>query len=196
MSAVVVAQEIGSLLAWIRDALEEPAEDGPLQLYALLDGARDEQIVPKIRASGLEVRCLLDGELHPALAAAAPYLVALDPGAPFTRTLLAQGWGDAWGVFLTSVAPIDALRRHFRKFLRVVDEDGKPLMFRYYDPRVLRIYLPTCTSEELALVFGPVAAYLIEDSGEAKRPSGTQMRLVVAPEGVSLEALRWDPPQA
>ncbi len=193
MSPVFVAQEIGSLLAWIREALEEPAEDGPLKLYALLDGARDEQIVPKIRASGVETRCLLDGELHPALAAAAPYLVALDPDAPFTRTLLAHGWGDAWGVFVTSVAPIDGLRRHFRTFLRVVDEDGRPLMFRYYDPRVLRVYLPTCTSEELALVFGPVAAYLVED-GEG--PGGTQMRLAVAPEGVSLEALRWVPAPA
>lgn len=80
------------------------------------------------------------------------------------------------------------LRRHFRRFLRVTDEQGQPLMFRYYDPRVLRVYLPTCTAEELALVFGPVSAYLIED-GEVR--GGAQMRLVGA-ERDRLEVTPWN----
>lgn len=171
------AHETEQLLAWIRGALDEPptdepADDRPPALFALLDGARDQQIVPKLRASGVEARCLFDGELQPVLAAAAPYIVALEPAAPFTRMLLAQGWGDAWGVFLTSTASLGALRRHFRRFLRVADERGRPLMFRFYDPRVLRVYLPTCTAEELELVFGPVTAFLIEDGGG----QGTRMR--------------------
>lgn len=160
------AEETDLLLAWLRGALEQPAGDEPLKLYAILDGARDERIVPKIRASGVQARCLLDGVLAPVLAAAAPYIVELAPDGPFTRALLADGWGDAWGVFLTSSASLDALRRHFRQFLRVADEDGRPLMFRYYDPRVLRVYLPTCTAEELDFVFDPVTAFLLEDGGE------------------------------
>ena len=168
---MLAGHETEPLLAWIRGALAEPDEHGAPRLYSILDGARDEQIVPKIRASGVEARCLFDGELAPALAAAAPYLVALDPSASFTRALLAQGWGDAWGVLVVSGASLDVLRRHFRQFLRVRDEDGRELMFRYYDPRVLRMYLPTCTTEELELVFGPVAAFLLEDSG-----GGAQMR--------------------
>ena len=36
------------------------------------------------------------------------------------------------------------------------------MLFRFYDPRVMRMYLPTCTAEELAIVFGPVGAYLLE----------------------------------
>jgi hypothetical protein len=60
------------------------------------------------------------------------------------------------------------LRHHLRKFLRVQDEDGRRLFFRYYDPRVLRAYLPSCTSEELDTVFGPIGAYLAEAAdGEA-----------------------------
>jgi hypothetical protein len=40
-------------------------------------------------------------------------------------------------------------------------------MFRYYDPRVLRVYLPTCTSDELKTVYGPVQQYFAEtDTGE------------------------------
>ncbi len=44
----------------------------------------------------------------------------------------------------------------------VYDEEGKPLYFRYYDPRVLRAYLPTCNESELQTVFGPVNHYYAE----------------------------------
>jgi hypothetical protein len=166
MCAVVDAPESGQLLAWICGTLEEPAEGGPLRLYAILDGARDQQIVPRIRASGVDALCLFDGELDPALAAAAPYLIALEPAEPFIRMLLAKGWDNAWGILLTSAAPLGALRRHFRRYLKVVDEDGRQLMFRYYDPRVLQVFLPTCTAAELEFMFGPVRGFLLKSGGQ------------------------------
>ena len=63
------------------------------------------------------------------------------------------------------LAPADlrTMRNHFRKLLTVYDPNGKPLLFRYYDPRVLRVYLPTCNAEELATIFGPINSYLLED---------------------------------
>lgn len=60
---------------------------------------------------------------------------------------------------LTAAPPdvtLQLLRRHLRTLLRVRDEAGRTLMFRFYDPRVLRAYLPTCTSSEWQSVFGPV----------------------------------------
>jgi uncharacterized protein DUF4123 len=83
---------------------------------------------------------------------------------PFTYWLLAKGWGDSWGIFARSPAVLRELRHHFRKFLMVYSPDAKPLYFRYYDPRVLRIYLPTCNAEELETVFGPVESYTLEDA--------------------------------
>ena len=62
--------------------------------------------------------------------------------------------GQAWGIFLRSDDLLRTLRRHLRTFLRVKDESGRFLLFRYYDPRVLRIYLPTCHEGELKTVFG------------------------------------------
>jgi hypothetical protein len=38
---------------------------------------------------------------------------------------------------------------------------GAPF-FRYYDPRVMRIYLPTCNAGELRTLFGPVGLYVME----------------------------------
>lgn len=41
------------------------------------------------------------------------------------------------------------------------------MLFRFYDPRVLRLYLPSCTTEELDRVFGSVERFILEDgSGE------------------------------
>ena len=101
------------------------------------------------------------------MAEVAPYLVKLDGDSPFTEWVLDKGWGNHWGVFAESGADLHSLRQHFRGFLTVHDASGKPLLFRYYDPRVLRTYLPTCSGEELNTMFGPVDAYLVEDESGA-----------------------------
>jgi hypothetical protein len=47
--------------------------------------------------------------------------------------------------------------------LDVVTEDGERVFFRFYDPRVLRVYLPTCEDEaNLRSVFGPVGRFYME----------------------------------
>lgn len=135
----------------------------PTYVYAILDAARDERIYPALLEADSEYYCLYRGDVAEELAEVAPYLVALEPQAPFTTWLTSEGWGDSWGIFLQASASLDELRRHFRRFLMVYDEAGKPLYFRYYDPRVWRTYLPTCNAEELAAVFGPVACYVLED---------------------------------
>ncbi|MDD5763425.1 MAG: DUF4123 domain-containing protein [bacterium] len=143
---------------WWSDEGQEPP-----RVYALLDAARDESIYPKIVDSGVESTCLYRGEKARTLAWVAPYLVELHPEDPFTEWLLENGWGKCWGVFVGSAATLSELKRHFRAFLMVYDEGNNPLYFRYYDPRVLRVYLPTCNAEELAIVFGPVNSYVLED---------------------------------
>lgn len=156
------ATEIGRLteLLW-------PHGDGPddPQVYWLLDGARDPAIAPLVRAGRLEYACLFTGELHPRLVAAAPYLVHLGAGSRTTNALLQRGWGKAWGI-IAIAAPhvtLPVLRRHFKKLLRVRTEEGTELFFRFYDPRVLGIYLPTCTEMELQAFFGPLARLVVEE---------------------------------
>src|SRR5262249_20810778 len=92
----------------------------------------------------------------------APYLIQLELETEFTRWVIDQGWGNHWGVFATSDADFRQMRSHLRTFLIVYDETGRPLRFRYYDPRVLRRYLPTCTAPELPPVFGPVTSFTVE----------------------------------
>lgn len=44
----------------------------------------------------------------------------------------------------------------------VEDENGQPLYFRFYDPRVLGAFLPTCTDQQRGAVFGDIEAFVIE----------------------------------
>lgn len=141
--------------------------DARSSVWAILDCARDPRIYLALIESRLEFRCLYSGRLPRALEMVAPHLVELLPGNRLTQRLLDDGWGRSWGVLLQIDDGTD-LRHHLRKFLKVQDEAGRRLLFRYYDPRVLRAYLPTCRSDELRQVFGPVQRYLAEsEDGDA-----------------------------
>ena len=134
--------------------------------WAVLDGARDARIYPALQVSRLDPLCLYSGALPARLQQAAPYLIEIHPGHAFTWRLLDEGWGRSWGIFLRVREP-DMLRPHLRRLLRVEDETGRRLVFRFYDPRVLRRYLPTCTGEEVKQVFGPISHLLLEDGDGA-----------------------------
>jgi hypothetical protein len=153
-----------STRARITSALWPAGARTPTSVWALLDLARDRRIHPLLVESRLEFLCLYAGRLSRRLEQAAPHMIELLPGHWFTDRLLEEGWGRSWGVFVTIQDPT-ILRRHLRRFLKVRDEAGRSLLFRFYDPRVLRVYLPTCRPDELAQVFGPIASYLTEGEG-------------------------------
>ncbi len=132
-------------------------------VVAVLDGASIPNLLDRLYEHQTEHVCLYRGELKPDLAETAPYLVHLLPDIPFTEWVLSQGWGNHWGIFASAAVELEDLRKHFRKFLMVKASEGKQVYFRYYDPRVLRVYLPTCNAEETKLLFGPVARYCCED---------------------------------
>jgi hypothetical protein len=136
------------------------------QVHWLLDGAQDPEIHRLVRAGGLEYTCLYSGRLHPRLEAAAPYLVHLSAGSRTTNRLLHEGWGKAWGILTIAPAAVTIMqqRLHLKKLLRVQTEDGAVLAFRFYDPGVLNIFLPTCTEAEYATVFGSLTALFCEEA--------------------------------
>lgn len=131
-------------------------------VFAVLDGATVPDLPATLTSFRVEYRCLYRGELQPDMAEVAPYLVLLEREASFTDWLLLNGWGRNWGIFGISRADISVLNRHLRRFVKI-DDGGRTLYWRYYDPRVMRNYLPTCTIDELKTIFGPANLYLMED---------------------------------
>ena len=134
-------------------------------VYVVLDGGSVPDLPQMLWELEPEHVCLYRGELEPDIAAVAPYLVKLEYDHPFTKLVCKQGWGKHWGIFMITPAEVDlrTLRQHFRRFLMVYSPQDKLLYFRYYDPRVLRVYLPTCNAEEMKTIFGPVSNYIVED---------------------------------
>lgn len=133
---------------------------GPL--YAVLDAARDPLVLGLLMQSGERFQSLYEGPKAQRYAAIAPYLVALPRDSSFLVQLVRMGWGKSWGIFLTCDRPFEEVRKHLRHFLTVELEGGKTVLFRFYDPRVLRQFLPTCTPEELLAFHGPVGRFLME----------------------------------
>ena len=138
------------------------SDDVPRRAYALLDAARNEEIYPAILGSDCNWLCLYRGNAALGMAEVAPYLVELSRYSLFTRWLLENASGESWGIFLNAPVPIELLQNHFRRFILVQLPDGRTVYFRFYDPRVLRLYLPTCNREESAKFFGPVQRFVIE----------------------------------
>jgi hypothetical protein len=162
-------------------------------LYAILDGARSPQIYKMLveardeaRKSseaenpsaagptyqppatgmlegGAQYESLYEGWSKAELTLFAPYLVSLPPWSKLLETLVNKGWGKSWGIYLTCPMAFADVRQHFRHFLMVNMPDGNQVYFRFYDPRVLRVYLPTCTPEEIAYFYGPVSRFATEN---------------------------------
>lgn len=151
-------------------------------LYALVDGARADRVVELLRehailagvpdapaefAARVSTRDTVYQSLYlesqlPEIAEHGPYIVQLPKNSPLLPLLIVEGWGQSWGVFVASTASFADVRRHFRHFLLVRHPDGDSILFRFFDPRVLRSFLPACTSGEITLFFAGIEAILCE----------------------------------
>ena len=157
------------------------------QTYAVIDGASCEDLLPKLAEFRPEHVCLYAGELEPDVQEVAPYLVRLEVGGEFTRWLLNEGWGKHWGIFVTAPADLRMLRKHFRTILLVRSPENKTLYFRYYDPRVIRMFLPTCEPPEARQIFGPCTSLLAENENPESALLWTHKNGAAALQLVALE---------
>lgn len=155
-------------MAEISDSISKLLFSDPeTSVFVILDGASIPNVLQSLEQYKPEHCCLYRGEVSPRLAPRAPYLARVLEGSEFAGWLMGEGWGKHWGIFVISRWDLALMCRHFRSFLVVHDQGGRALWFRFYDPRVLRVYLPTCNSRELHIFFRPVARYCMEGKDPA-----------------------------
>ncbi len=132
--------------------------------FAVIDAAQDDTVPGKARDAGLLAQSLYAGERGAELEHVAPHLTTFDLNGEFS-TWLFDHWDGNHGILLQSSASFETLRKHLKRFLVVKNEDGKTYRLRYFDPRVLRAFIPACTGAELKNFFGPVDSYYAAGRG-------------------------------
>jgi hypothetical protein len=103
---------------------------------------------------------LFSGEGGQQLADVAPVIVELRQRSPFADQWLGE-WGNSVGILVEAPVPMARVREHLRT-LTIVRYEREKYFFRFYDPRVLRPYLPSCTRDEVSRFFGPMVAIYCE----------------------------------
>ncbi|WP_437736610.1 DUF4123 domain-containing protein [Sorangium sp. So ce1335] len=137
-------------------------------LFAVLDAARDPRIRLLLVEAGEQAASLYTGFQGELLADISPTLVHLPRESSLLDALIDSGWGDGWGVFLTSSRPFGDVRKHLRRFLLVESGAGKQQYFRFYDPRVLRGFLPTCGPRKTEALFEEIESFAMEAEDPGK----------------------------
>lgn len=158
----LTAQQLTSLAARIR------APDGHTT-FGLLDGAAIPGLLDRLYGTpDLEFECLFAGDPAVELAEVAPYIVRIEQNSEFAAWALG-GWGQRRGFFVQAptAVGIAPLRRHFRKLNTVYGPASQPLLFRYYDPRAIRMFLSDAGPREITHIFGPASRFMIERASGA-----------------------------
>jgi hypothetical protein len=130
-------------------------------LFAVLDGASVPKLPTRLKEDGVQAVNLLSDKPAPDIALTGPWLVTMTQKT-FADWVIAN-WGQHWGVLVTSAMPFEELVPHFRSLVQARLPDGRTVFFRFYDPRVLRVLLPTCDADQLQQIFGAASQFVMED---------------------------------
>jgi len=149
----------------IKRQLEERLFDGSGGfVYAILDGARNLDTLEMLEESDAPFLCVYTGRLDPEVAVTAPYVVELSEDSDLFDILFDEGWGDSRGIFLKSDQRLRSVRRHLKMLTYAEMPDGEMVLFRFYDPRALRTFMPVASDEQKGGMFGGVVeSYILEN---------------------------------
>lgn len=152
----------------------------PMQTYAILDAAKVVNFTTMLSASKLQYKCLFKGEAFDELKEVAPYIVQLEENNDFTRNLFSHEpdktvpwfmWDQEPGIYVRSRTDLNTMQRHFRKFTKVQDENGKWFYFRFWEPQHMQACFELFTVTELASVFHNIANFLALNLYATDEPS-------------------------
>lgn len=150
--------------------LKQPGQPAP---YMLIDCAGVEGGAERLpRDIFDEFECLFTGDLAEELEDVAPYLGRLASLGPEAQAVVEDLLARHLGILVTLPPPLGndestsfaAVHRHFRKFNVVYGPEGKPLFFRYYDPRVIVDVLKVLDEQQLNSFFGPMERLVVNQS--------------------------------
>ncbi|PCJ22137.1 MAG: hypothetical protein COB04_01415 [Gammaproteobacteria bacterium] len=135
------------------------------RLYMIVDGAQNPEIMARIEQSDELVSSLYSLDTAPRLKAVGPWILQVQKDEPLAAWIIEQGANQNWFITFSSLGKtLDYLRRQFRRIAIVketsdTDAKDKHLYFRYYDPRVLRTFLPSCSERQRRYIFDDINCF-------------------------------------
>ncbi|CAG9297772.1 DUF4123 domain-containing protein [Celerinatantimonas diazotrophica] len=123
--------------------------------FAIIDAASEPEYFELFAQQDPLRSCLYEEPLDSDISKVAPYLIELTDDV--------KDWLDErttpWGIYLSSEFPLIPLRQHLRQSLQAqVPDDEKPQLFRYYDPRIIWLYIDAVPDLERYHFLGPMNA--------------------------------------
>lgn len=146
----------------VLEFLLERAEKEDCHLYGIVDSARNDEVFRYLVTGDVRYKSLFEDTMDVQSYGVSGFLVECKKESPLFQWMTTDAWGDNSSIFFTSKASFEDLFSHFQKFNRVYLEGDDVVLFRYYDPRVLRNYLPTCNQVEIETFFGEVGSFFAE----------------------------------
>ncbi len=130
--------EVDAMIAELK-----PTNTTSESLYMIIDCAHDPRIYPAILQT-LNAKCCLftEEKISESIKAVAPFLVKIKQMDEFMRWCVQEGVHRNWMIFFTSkIHHVSDLRLHLKRFSIAQGPEGKQYFFRFYDPRVLPVFL-------------------------------------------------------
>ncbi|RDS80889.1 DUF4123 domain-containing protein [Dyella monticola] len=135
--------------------------------YMLLDSSQHPQFHKKLLRWGVFHRSLFDGHAEEALPEIAPLLIDVTIECEATRKVTDEAMGigkrKPCVSMLESTLPLVPLTEHFAQFHLAVTPDGRSLLMRWYDTRILPAWLDVLTHEQRDFFTHPVTQWISID---------------------------------
>ncbi|MEZ0539507.1 DUF4123 domain-containing protein [Fibrella arboris] len=131
--------------------------------YALLDVVQVGYTLDQVKSLASLWLSLYRGPADAQQEEMAPCLAGYTAGDSFDAWWR-SAQSDSVGIGIEAEVPPNELRTHLRRFLLVeLEGENRKVYFRYYDPTILRTFLPTCDEAQLNTFFGPIKAFQAAD---------------------------------
>jgi hypothetical protein len=148
--------------------IEARRESGE-KLYGVVDAARDKELAFEgALRYGWRLQWLFGENTAAHMRDVAPYLVPITCASsyPYPESEYLDLWaahlGRGAGILVLTSATDGAIHAHLSNLFVSADQEGSDYFFRFYDPRVLRSFLPVCDAEEAEELFGPLTTIVLE----------------------------------
>lgn len=134
------------------------------QAYLLLDQAQIENLPERLiqLAGNTPSQLLYQRTAYASLEHLGPMLLPVSLNSPLAHTFF-QEWSTAAGIWLESDAKAREVLAHLRSLLHARVAGDTTVLFRYYDPRIMALWLADLPPGERDRLMGPVRLIRLPD---------------------------------